>query len=636
MGFEEILEQVKMTVRNIVPSNIELTNIEFEGPEVVIYTMNLEAFANNNNIIKQLAQGLRKRVAIRPDPSILMDTDTAETEIRKIIPEDAEITDIYFDVDSGEATIEAKSPGLAIGKHGIILNEIKRQIGWVPKVVRTPPIPSKTIREIRGYLRSVAEERKEFLRQVGRRIHREIVSGENWVRNTNLGGYREVGRSCTLLTTRHTKVLIDCGINVASEDNGTPYLDVPEVLPLETIDCIIVTHAHLDHSGLVPLLYKYGYDGPTYCTLPTRDLMSLLQLDYLRVAVSEGRKTPFESSHIREVVKHCITLRYGDTTDIAPDIRLTLQNAGHILGSAIAHLHIGDGLHNVAFTGDIKFEKTWLFNPAICNFPRLETLVIESTYGSYQDLQPSRREAADQLKRIIERTLARGGHVLIPVFAVGRSQEVMMVLEQLMRFGEIQEIPVYLDGMIMEATAIHTAYPEYLNNQLRTQIFQRGENPFLSDIFKHVDSTEMREKICNNPEPCLVLATSGMLNGGPVMEYIKCWGPDARSTLIFVGYQSEGTLGRRIQRGLTEIPFNEGGKTIIVELKMNVETCDGFSGHSDRRQLFNFLFELQPRPERIIMCHGENTKCTEFAASVYKRYGVETHAPMNLETLRFK
>ena len=636
MRVEDVLDKIRETVKGIVPNTVEITNIEFEGPLLVIYTKQIEEFAENSDIVRNLAQTLRKRIAIRPDPSILMDLDNAKKEIEKIIPKDAGLTDVFFDVDTGEATIEAMAPGLAIGKYGVILNDIKKRIGWAPKVVRTPPIPSKTVKDIRKYMRSKAlvSERNILLRKIGRKIHREIGENENWVRVTALGGFREVGRSASLLTTRNSKILIDCGVNVGSET--FPYINAPEALPVESIDAVVITHAHLDHCGLVPMLYKYGYDGPIYCTIPTRDLMSLLQLDYIKVASSEGRKTPYESSCIRETVKHCIPLRYGDTTDISPDVRLTLHNAGHILGSSIAHFHIGDGLHNVAFTGDIKYEKTWLFNPAMNRFPRIETLIMESTYGGYQDFQPSRIEASDQLKDIVQRTLSKKGKVIIPVFAVGRSQEVMIVLEHLIRSGEIPEVPIYLDGMIWEATAIHTAYPEYLNTYLRNMIFQKNENPFLSDVFKRVDSSEMRKKILSDTDPCIVLATAGMLNGGPVMEYIKAWVSDQNNTLIFVGYQAEGTLGKRLQNGLEEMQFSEKGKTITVNVKMNMETVDGFSGHSDRRQLLNYIYRMEPRPERIILGHGENIKCIDLASTLHKKYGLETRAPLNLETIRLR
>jgi predicted metal-dependent RNase len=233
--------------------------------------------------------------------------------------------------------------------------------------------------------------------------------------------------------------------------------------------------------------------------------------------------------------------------------------------------------------------------------------------------------------------MKKKGKLLVPVFAVGRSQEVMIVLENLVRTKKIPKISVYLDGMIWEATAIHTAYPEYLNNKLRSQIFQMGENPLLSEIFKRVDSHEMREEIINShPQSCVVLATSGMMNGGPVMEYFKEWAQDKKNTIAFVGYQAEGTMGKRIQKGWEEIPLNVGGDVVNIKMKMNVETCDGFSGHSDRRQLLNFINNMSPRPERVIFGHGEESKCLDIASSVHKRYNVNTTALCNLETTRFR
>jgi hypothetical protein len=397
MSLDSILSEAKDVVRKVVPAKVEITKIDLEGPVIVIYSKNLEAFADNQDLVRQIAQSLRRRIALRPDPSILSPPQDAEAKIKELIPSEAQVQNINFEVETGEVTIEAIAPGLVIGKHGQLLNEIKRTIGWAPKVVRAPPIPSKTVEEIRQYLRSIQEDRTDFLRKVGRRLAREPVSGENWVRVTSLGGYRQVGRSAHLITTRESKVLVDCGVDVSSDTNGGPYLNAPEVMPLESLDAVVITHAHLDHCGVVPILFKYGYEGPVYCTPPTRDLSSLLQLDYIKVAFGEGKKAPYESSHIREAVKNTITLKYGETTDITPDMRLTLQNAGHILGSATTHFHIGDGMYNVAITGDIKFERTWLFNPAVNKFPRLETLIMEATYGGYHDTQPSRHDAAGRL-----------------------------------------------------------------------------------------------------------------------------------------------------------------------------------------------------------------------------------------------
>ncbi len=636
MPVDDVLREVKGKVRGIIPPSIDVSDVEFEGALVVIYTKHPDKFAKNEELIKQLAKMLQRRIAVRPDPSVITDTDTAERKIKEIIPKDAELTNIYFLPEMGEVTIEVMKPGVAIGKQGTLLNEIRKKINWSPRIIRTPPIQSKTVKEIRGYLRSMSEERKEILRKIGRRLHRGVSGGERFIRVTALGGFRQVGRSCSLLHTPDSKIMIDCGVDVSSEST-TPYLHLPEVLPFENLDAVIITHAHLDHSGLVPLLYKYGYDGPVYCTPPTRDLSTLLQMDYLKVAAADAKKIPYSAEHIRDLIKHCIAMEYGDTTDITPDVRLTLHNAGHILGSAIAHFHIGEGMYNIAFSGDIKYERTWLFNPAVNRFPRLESIFIESTYGGREDFQPSRQEATDRLSDIIQRTIKKKGKLLIPVFAVGRSQEVMIVLENLVRTKKIPVIDVFLDGMIWEATAIHTAYPEYLNNKLRAQIFQQGENPLLSEIFKRVDSHEMRQKvISDHPKSCVVLATSGMMNGGPVMEYFKEWANDKRNTIAFVGYQAEGTLGKRIQKGWSEIPLNTGGQIENIKMNMSVETCDGFSGHSDRRQLLNYINNMSPRPERIIFGHGEESKCIDIASTVHKRYNINTTALCNLETTRFK
>ncbi len=635
MTAEDVLREIKGKVRAVVPPSIDVSDVEFEGALVVLYTKDPDKFAAKDDVVKQLAKMLQKRIVVRPDPSVITNEEKAEKKIKQIIPEEAEISNIYFQPDVGEVTIEVMKPGVAIGKQGKFLNEIRRKINWSPRVIRTPPLQSKTVKEIRGFLRMMSDDRKEILRKVGRRLHRGVSEGEKFVRVTALGGFRQVGRSCAMLHTQDSKILIDVGVDVSSDTNGTPYLHLPEVLPIETIDAVVITHAHLDHSGLVPLLYKYGFDGPLYCTAPTRDMMTLLQMDYLKVAAADAKRIPYGAEHVREVIKHCIPINYGDTTDITPDVRLTLHNAGHILGSSIAHFHIGEGLYNIAFSGDIKYEKTWLFNPAVNHFPRLETMFMESTYGGKDDFQPSRKDATTHLREIAHRVLNKKGKILIPVFAVGRSQEVMIVLEQLMRKKEIPKVPVYLDGMIWEATAIHTAYPEYLNNKLRVQTFQKGKNPLLSDIFERVDGHEMRQKIIGSPDSCIVLATSGMMVGGPVMEYFKSWADDKKNEIVFVGYQAEGSFGRRVQKGWREISLNISGNVTNIKMNMSVETVDGFSGHSDRRQLMNFVNNMSPRPDRIIFGHGEESKCLDISSSIHKKFNLKTVAIKNLETIRF-
>jgi KH/beta-lactamase-domain protein len=627
MTIEDRLRDLKEKIDGIVPAGISVSQVEFEGPELVIYTEDPKKFADQADLIKILARDLRKRIVVRP--TILEEPEKAAGKINEVVPGTAGITDLFFDADTGEVLIEAEKPGVVIGKNGATLREITKEIGWTPKVVRTPPIESTTIKQIRQYLRSVKEERKTFLRAIGKRIHRETTSKDEWVRVTTLGCCREVGRAAFLVSTPESKILLDCG-EKPSNANGTPYLYVPEIHPLSGLDAVVLTHAHLDHCALVPLLFRYGFDGPVYSTPPTRDLSAMLQLDYLEVIQKEAGKTPYTSTDVKNFIRHSITLNYGAVTDIAPDIKLTFHNAGHILGSAIVHFHIGDGLYNIAFTGDFNYSKSRLFSQAASQFPRLETVFMESTYGGSNDIQPPRREAEIKLYEVVNSILSRGGKVLIPAFAVGRSQEVMLALEEGMRLGRIPRVNVYLDGMIREATAIHTTYPEYLNADLRNQIFHDGMNPFLAPCFIQVDSAERREQVVGG-DPCVIITTSGMLNGGPVMEYLKALAPDAKNALVFVGYQAEGTIGRRIQKGWREVPLG-GRETIAINLE--IDTVDGFSGHSDRRELMNYIAHLQPRPEKIFTIHGDENKTIDLAVSLHKRYHIETHSPLNLETYR--
>ncbi len=415
--FDGLREEIK----RLVPSDIQISSIEFEGPLVVIYTKDFDKFSENNSITKVLATQLRKRFEIRPDPKTLESTDEVEEKIRAMIPEEANVTGLFFDYDTGVVTVEAINPGAIIGKGGQQLNDMKKETGWNVKTVRSPPIPSKTINDVRGYIRYARDERAEILKRIGRRIARPTIEGgEQFVRMTALGGFRQVGRSATLLMTKESKILIDCGLDPSSD--ATPYFGVPEIQPLSDIDAIVITHAHMDHCGLLPALFKYGYDGPVYCTPPTRDLMALLQLDSIKLIYGEGKKIPFDAKNVRDEILHVIPIGYEKTTDISPDVRLTFYNAGHILGSSIAHFNIGNGFHNVAFTGDTKFEKTWLFNQACNKFIRLESIVVESTYSGRNHMQPSRMDASREMFDLLKQAADSNGKVLIPVFAVGRSQ----------------------------------------------------------------------------------------------------------------------------------------------------------------------------------------------------------------------
>jgi len=637
---EQQLDELKAEIVSELPSHVSVSEVTYEGPELVVYTRDPKEFAQQGDLVRQLASKLRKRITVRPDPDVLLRPEEAREKVMDVIPEDAGVTDLDFHADTGEVVIEAEKPGMVIGRHGSTLRDITKEVGWTPEVVRTPPIESSTVSNVRNFLKQERDDRRDILERVGRQIHREELSDDEYVRITTLGCCREVGRAGFILSTPETRILIDCGDKPGAEGE-VPYLQVPEALGAgaQNLDAVVLTHAHLDHSALLPLIFKYGYDGPIYTTEPTRDLMGLLQLDYLDVAAKEGRAPPYESEMVRETIKHTIPLEYGDVTDIAPDVKLTMHNAGHILGSAVSHFHIGDGLYNVCFSGDIHYEDTRLFNGAHNDFPRVETLVLESTYGGRNDYQTDQADSERKLTRIINEAYERDGKVLIPAFAVGRSQELMLVLEEAMREGDIPEMPVHLDGMIWEATAIHSTYPEYLRDDLRDRIFHDDENPFLADQFNHIDGGEEERQEVADGDPCIVLSTSGMVEGGPIMSWLRHIGPDPDSTLAFVGYQAQGTLGRRIQNGWDEIPMDDrgrnGGRSGTLQLELNVETVDGFSGHADRQGLVNFVKTMNPRPEKVLCVHGDESSVQDLSSALYHKFDMRTFAPKNLETFRF-
>ncbi|NQV08638.1 beta-CASP ribonuclease aCPSF1 [Candidatus Woesearchaeota archaeon] len=628
----EILKEVL----KYLPKDI-ISEATFEGSNIVLYTKDKDFFLDNNGSIKQIVDDIKKRVELRPDPVICMELEKAEKKIKSILPAEAGADNIIFDPQRSMVIIEAEKPGLAIGKQGSILREIRAETLWVPLIRRTPAIRSKLIENIREVLYQNNDYRKKFLKSVGHRIYDGWKRGKKneWVRLSFLGGAREVGRSCILLQTPESRVLLDCGINVASERDAYPFLDAPE-FKIEELDAVIISHAHLDHSGFVPYLYKFGYKGPVYCTEPTRDVSALLQLDLVKIQRGEGKEPIFTSEEIREFVKHSITLEYNEVSDITPDIRITLYNAGHILGSSMVHMHIGNGLHNFLYSADMKFGRTQLLEPAITDFPRLETLMIESTYGGRDNVLPSRVECEKEMAEILKKTIKDKGKILIPVLGVGRAQEVMLVVENLIRTGKVDNIPVYIDGMVWDVTAIHTAYPEFLNNFVRNQIFHKDSNPFMSDIFKRVGSPKERKEVIENTGACIILATSGMLMGGPSVEYLKSLSSGKKHSLIFVSYQGEGSLGRRIQRGEREISFGVGHKQEVMKINMDIHTIEGFSGHSDRKELMSFVYKCSPKPKKVIINHGENSRCLDLASSIHKTNRIETNAPRVLEALRLR
>lgn len=627
------MPDILKSIRDELPAKV-VTDAIFEGANIVLYTDDKEFIRTGEDRIRATVNKIKKRIELRADEKILAPQEETEKTIRALVPEEAEIENIIFDVQRSSVIIEAKKPGLVIGKQGSLLNDVKSATMWSPAVQRSPAIPSKITEKIRSVLYANNAYRRKFLHEIGKKIYTDWnpEKMDMWVRLTYLGSGRQVGRSCLLLHTPKSKILLDCGINpgIAEGQERFPYLDVAEVGNLSSIDAIILSHAHTDHSGLIPYLYKMGYRGPVYMTAPTRDISALLSLDYIGVAYKQAAMPLYKPEDIKEMVRHSVCLDYGEVSDITPDIRITFFNAGHVLGSAVVHINIGNGLHNFVYSADTNYRKTRLLDPAVNYFPRVETVTLESTYGSRDDVLPPRKDVENQFLEFANETIKRGGKILLPELGLGHAQETVLRVEEAIRTGLLPEIPVYIDGMVWDINAIHTAYPDFLSSTVRSQIFQ-DNNPFLSSIFKRVGSPTERKEVIEGG-PCIIIATSGMLVGGASVEYFRHLADNPKNLIVFGSYQAPTSLGRQVQEGLSPLKVNDE----LVDVKLQVETMYGLSAHSGRNELLQYISRMNPRPKRVILNHGEASKCLDLASTLYRLNHVETVVPRNLETIRLK
>jgi len=639
---KDLLEEV----RRLMPAEAGVTKVDFEGPDVAVYVNDVSFVYKDESIIRNISVAIKKRLIVRSESSKLMDPESAAKRIKEIVPAEAGIPEegIRFVPEFSEVYIEALKPGLVIGKGGTNLINIISDTKWIPKVLRIPTMNSDVIKGVRNMLFKESPFRKRFLDSIGNKINKPILKSE-WIKVTALGGFKEVGRSCMLVETNHSKILIDCGIspepgikgteaNAPGENKAFPYVANMNAT-INDIDAVILTHGHMDHMGFVPYLYKFGYTGPVYCTPPTRDLAALLLYDYTRLVIKSGGTPLYGEKDVKTMLMHMVTRDYGEVTNVTDEIKLTYHNAGHILGSGTVHLHIGEGMYNAVVTGDYKYGFTRLLDEADTRYPRIDALFTESTYGGPRDITQNRKESEIELLDAIQNTVNNGGKVLIPLFAVGRSQELMLVLENYINNSPKykMEAPIYLDGMILEASAIHTAYPEYLKYSVQQRILNNN-SPFESEIFEIAkgEKSEILDK-----GPSVILASGGMLNGGASLAYFKEMAEDPKNMLVFVGYNSANSLGRRIQNKVTEIALpGEDGKLEQIKLKMQVRTVEGFSGHSDRRQLIDFVKNIRPSPKKIFTMHGEESKCEDLSRVLGNMMHVESRSPMNLDSQRLK
>ncbi len=630
-------QNIMATILQSIPNDAKVTKIDYEGPRIALYTTSPRYLMEHNEIISNLVNVIKKRIVVRTDESIRKSEEEARQILVQNIPKDAQLQGTFFDTATGEVSVEVKRPWL-LQKNSDVFNhaDLTEKIGWKLRILKATTNPSNTIQTINYNLKISSAERSKQLKLVGEKIFRSRLVQRSEVSLLTLGGFGQVGRSCMLLTTPDSKILVDCGINPGARNpmESFPRLDWANIT-LDDLDAVVIGHAHLDHTGFLPVLCKYGYKGPIYCTEPTLPMMNLIQLDAIKVVAAQGRTPIYSDRDVKQIMKQTITIPYGTVTDISPDIKLVFANAGHILGSALCHFHIGNGDHNFVYSGDIKFGKSILFESASWNFPRVETLLIESTYGAKEDIQPTRQEVESAFINSVNNTLTDGGKVLIPIPAVGRAQEIMMVIDHYMKAGQMVEAPVFMEGMISEASAIHEAHPEYLAHELRQKILETDDNPFDSEYFTNVEHPDAREEPLREGSPCIIIATSGMLEGGPVLEYFKNIVPDKKNKLLFVSYQVNGTLGRRVLDGAKQVSMlGRDGKVEVVTINCGIERLDGFSGHSDYNQLISFVHRLRPKLRRVLVNHGERRKSENLSMSIRRMFRIPTHYPQIQEAIK--
>ena len=630
-------QSIMATILKSIPKEANVTRIDYEGPRIALYTKTPKFLLENNTLIASLVNEIKKRIVVRTDESIRKNVDDAKKILSENVPKEASLQGVFFDTTTGEVSIEVKRPWLCQRNVEEFNHaEMAEKTGWKIRVRKSTTKPSNTIQSINYQLKISAAERAKHLKQVGEQIFRPRLVQKSEVSLLTLGGFGQVGRSCMLMTTPDSKILIDCGVNPGAHNpnEAFPRLDWANIT-LDELDAVVIGHTHFDHTGFLPVLLKYGYKGPIYCTEPTLPMMNLIQLDSIKVATAQGKLPLYSERDVFQVMRQATTLRYGTVTDISPDVKLVLSNAGHILGSATCHFHIGNGDHNFVYSGDIKYGKSILLESAYTNYPRVETLLIESTYGAKEDIQPSRQEVETAFIASVNSVLKEGGKVLIPIPAVGRAQELMMVIDQYMKSGQLTEAPVFMEGMIQEATAIHEAYPEYLARELRQKILETDDNPFDSEYFTNIEHSDSREEPLREESPCIIIATSGMLEGGPVIEYLRNVAPDKKNKILFVSYQVNGTLGRRVMDGARQVSLiGKNGKVEVVSINCGIERLEGFSGHSDYNQLMSFVQRLRPKLRRVLVNHGERRKSENLSMSIRRMYRVSTHYPQIQEAIK--
>ncbi|MBI2389457.1 MAG: MBL fold metallo-hydrolase [Deltaproteobacteria bacterium] len=432
-----------------------------------------------------------------------------------------------------------------------------------------------------------------------------------------VGAAQTVTGSAHVVRTRHATVLLDCGLYQGRRQES---IEKNKNLPIDVhaLDAVVLSHAHIDHSGALPVLIKRGYQGDIFTTPASRDLAAAMLEDAAMIQAADARHVNklidverldmrrveplYDRKDVLQTLEQMETLAYHRPPhEIAPGVRVSFVDAGHVLGSAMVVLDIDDdGLERrICYSGDIgRRDMPILRDPEI---PRgIELLVMESTYGDR--LHPAIQEVGAELGAVITRTVKRGGKVVIPAFALERAQELVFALKKLARDGLIPKVPVYVDSpLTVKITDVFKLHPECYDEE--TLELLRRDSPFEFPELRYVDDKEESKAIDADPRPCVIISASGMCESGRVLHHLKAVVEDHRSTVCIVGFQAQHTLGRRL------VEKRDRVKIFGVERNRHCEVVvlNGFSAHADQRDLVDFAVAARDRGKlrRIALVHGE-------------------------------